>query len=257
MLTETQTLQQTLFKEHTQRISYTQPLPGGGISTLNPAKTGELETFNQELLQFVIANDHSCLGAQSVFKTGNYRFGVYDELGNEELAPALYHDIISYLKERSDMHPVFNSFMAIFKQPKELSELDFEKLLWQQLQQIHGVDKQHFEWDPTVSHNPEENNFSFSIGGKAFYIVGMHPNSSRQSRRFKYPMLVFNLHEQFEQLREKEKYDKLKGFVRKRELARQGSINPMLQDFGESKETMQYSGRAVNKDWKCPFHFDK
>ena len=32
-----------------------------------------------------------------------------------------------------------------------------------------------------------------------------------------------------------------------------GDINPMLARHGESSEARQYSGRAVDDDWTCPF----
>ena len=38
---------------------------------------------------------------------------------------------------------------------------------------------------------------------------------------------------------------------RDRELA--GDINPMLARHGESSEARQYSGRAVDDGWTCPF----
>jgi hypothetical protein len=34
----------------------------------------------------------------------------------------------------------------------------------------------------------------------------------------------------------------------------QGSLNPNLADFGEQSEARQYSGRATEADWVCPFH---
>jgi FPC/CPF motif-containing protein YcgG len=37
-------------------------------------------------------------------------------------------------------------------------------------------------------------------------------------------------------------------------MAFQGSINPMLKNFGEGSEASQYSGRAVSDTWACPFH---
>ena len=40
----------------------------------------------------------------------------------------------------------------------------------------------------------------------------------------------------------------------RRDLKLQGSLNPNLSNFGEKSDARQYSGRAVNKDWKCPFH---
>ena len=42
--------------------------------------------------------------------------------------------------------------------------------------------------------------------------------------------------------------------IRARDMAFQGSLNPVLKNFGESSEARQYSGRAVPDDWKCPFH---
>jgi len=45
----------------------------------------------------------------------------------------------------------------------------------------------------------------------------------------------------------------MKQAIRKRELNLQGSINPMLSDYGNASEARQYSGRVVEKDWRCPF----
>ena len=41
--------------------------------------------------------------------------------------------------------------------------------------------------------------------------------------------------------------------IRGREFALQGTINPMLSNFGEQSEARQYSGRAVDADWNPPF----
>ena len=67
------------------------------------------------------------------------------------------------------------------------------------LQKLHNHDDS--QWEPNVSEDPNDSNFSFSIKGKAFYIVGMHPESSRMARRAPYCTVVFNLHWQFEKLR--------------------------------------------------------
>ena len=95
--------------------------------------------------------------------------------------------------------------------------------------------------------------FSFSLRGKAFFVIGLHPNASRLSRRYRCPALVFNLHEQFETLRRQGRYDRMRDVIRKRDAALCGSINPALRNFGEKSEARQYSGRAVREDWRCPF----
>ncbi|EEF25334.1 conserved hypothetical protein [Ricinus communis] len=50
------------------------------------------------------------------------------------------------------------------------------------------------------------------------------------------------------------KYQSMQEAIRQREIALQGSINPALARFGEASEARQYSGRAVESNWKCPFH---
>jgi FPC/CPF motif-containing protein YcgG len=115
------------------------------------------------------------------------------------------------------------------------------------------------EWDRSVSPDPRDSHFSFSFAGQAFYVIGLHANSSREARRFPWPTLVFNPHEQFERLRTDGKWKRMQQTIRERDTQLQGSINPMLSDFGERSEAPQYSGRAVGEDWqppigKCPFH---
>jgi FPC/CPF motif-containing protein YcgG len=41
--------------------------------------------------------------------------------------------------------------------------------------------------------------------------------------------------------------------IREREIEFEGSVNPMLTDFGEASEARQYSGRAVGEEWEAPF----
>ncbi|NLN24698.1 MAG: YqcI/YcgG family protein [Bacteroidetes bacterium] len=133
-----------------------------------------------------------------------------------------------------------------------LSLTKFEEKIWKQLQLLHNVDPH--PWDSEVSSDPENSKFSFSIAGKAFCIIGMHPKSSRMARQSPYPAMIFNLHWQFEKLRDMGVYQRVKKRIRKADEKLQGSINPMLDDFGDSSEARQYSGRAVDSNWKCPFH---
>jgi FPC/CPF motif-containing protein YcgG len=53
------------------------------------------------------------------------------------------------------------------------------------------------------------------------------------------------------------KYQSMQGAIRTRDVALQGSVNPVLSRFGEASEARQYSGRAVGDGWKCPFHTQK
>jgi FPC/CPF motif-containing protein YcgG len=147
----------------------------------------------------------------------------------------------------------YATFVAIFESPRGTDELQFESLFWQQLRRLHELDAAHFDWDPNVRSDPTDPHFSFSFGGQALYVIGLHANSSREARRFPWPALVFNPHEQFERLRADGKWKRMQETIRARDLELQGSINPMLSDFGVDSEARQYSGRAVEEDWRAPF----
>ena len=133
-----------------------------------------------------------------------------------------------------------------------MDEAEWERVVWEQLQSLHEIDRT--DWDATVSSDPTDSNFSFSFAGTGFFVVGLHQGASRLSRQFAWPTMVFNVHGQFERLREEGHFERMQSTIRARDLKLQGSLNPNLSDFGKQSEAKQYSGRPVEKEWKCPFH---
>lgn len=200
---------------------------------------------------FVLEKDHPCLMAQTVFSMNKVDFHVYEGFGTRKTAKLLLEDLQKYVKDYDFESNDFLTFLVAFKDTEDYTEEEFEQKLWEQLQHLHEVDD--LEWDREVDPDPESPNFSFSLGGRAFYIVGMHPNSSRKARQAPFPAIAFNLHWQFEKLREMGTYQTVRNKIRDRDKDLQGSINPMLEDFGEKSEARQYSGRKVGEEWKCPF----
>jgi uncharacterized protein len=217
--------------------------------------TSEKKELKKVIWKFIKQQDHPCLSAQSVVKNNTLKIGKYEALGSVEAAESLGKDLQTFIEYRSSIKTRLASFMAVFDKQKALSEIEFENLLWKQLQLLHNTDKNN--WDTQVSNDPKDPEFSFSFGGKAFYIIGMHPHSSRLARQFPYPALVFNLHEQFETLREQGHYYKMRDLIRLRDKNLQGFENSMVADHGSTSEASQYSGRIVDKSWKCPFHNTK
>ncbi|HEY2614215.1 MAG TPA: guanitoxin biosynthesis heme-dependent pre-guanitoxin N-hydroxylase GntA [Chthoniobacterales bacterium] len=203
--------------------------------------------------QFILQPEFPCVGAKAAFNSESYALSVYGELGaadsTAELSGALYDFTRSEIRQASE----YATFVAIFAGPPALDEIAFEDLVWRQLNQLHELDAPHFGWDPSVRSDPADPHFSFSFAGQALYVIGMHPNSSRAARRFRWPTLVFNPHEQFERLRADGKWKRMQETIRARDLELQGTINPMLSDFGETSEARQYSGRVVDEDWRAPF----
>lgn len=216
------------------------------------ATPSNIKNLENTIHKFIKEQDHPCLSAQSVVKNDTLTIGNYKVFGSAEAATAMAKDLQTFLKNRSSINKArLVSFIAIFDTPKVISETVFENLLWKQLQLLHNIDQ--MQWDSDVSGNPEDARFSFSFGGKAFYIIGMHANSSRMARQFPQPALVFNLHEQFETLREQGHYYKMRNVIRARDRKLQGYENAMVADHGTSSEAKQYSGRTVDEHWKCPF----
>jgi FPC/CPF motif-containing protein YcgG len=203
---------------------------------------------------FVGDSKFSCLAGKGVVRTDRYDLGVYGALGSARSARMLARDLTAFVAAPDVSDSAFRSLIAVFPTRAPRDEMDFERRLWTQLQMLHEQDAPDSVWDPAVADDPDDPHFAFSFGGCGFFVIGMHPRSSRDARRFGWPALVFNPHAQFEHLRDTGRFDRLRDIVRDREIALQGSLNPNLADFGEQSEARQYSGRAVDREWACPFH---
>jgi FPC/CPF motif-containing protein YcgG len=203
------------------------------------------------MLAWVQSDDYPCLGARSAFRTGRAVVGVFDELGSAAAGAALVPALTEYA-DSMDLDDGFTSYIAAFRGPGVATEADFERLLWTQLQAIHDHDGT--AWDASVSADPRDDHFGFSVNGRAYFVIGMHPQASRLARRTPFPMLAFNLHEQFDRLRRTPRFEGLRDAVRRRDERLQGFVNPMVDDYGRSSEALQYSGRRVIEPWVPPFH---
>ena len=213
---------------------------------------------DRPLAQRFIANvqdaSFPCVGAKSALGRGQMDILIARDLTSAwddlRILPALTKTVAKYRADRA----VFRTLVVLFQGPDALTEEQFEQHLWARAQSLSDKDV----WvghhaDPSVSSDPEDPHFSLSFAGEAFFVVGLHPQASRPARRFEAPAMVFNLHNQFEVLREQQRYEKLRASILARDEALAGSINPMLARHGEASEARQYSGRAVTADWKCPF----
>lgn len=191
--------------------------------------------------------------ARSAVNRDNVRFGVFPAMGAVESAAQTCNGLYETAADSAPEANKFLSFVAAFPDVELASEQAFETAAWSHLRAMHAVDAQRFGWDETVSSDPSDADFSFSIGGRGWFVVGMHPQASRIARRFEVPVMVFNQHAQFETLREAGTFESLRDRIRERDRAVQGNTNPMMDDHGASSEARQYSGRATGVEWQCPF----
>jgi len=213
------------------------------------------ETHIEEAVREFILDDHPCVMAQSIVADDNLTICNYGVMSDIITHNKLIHDLEGYLKDVQSDSMKFQTFIAVFENERFATEVEFENELWKLLHDLHKVDDS--PWDKTTSSDPESSKFSYSLLSDSFYLVGMHPESSRKARKAPFAMIVFNLHSQFELLRSAGRYKRVRNIIRRRDKAYQGTINPMLEDFGTNSEARQYSGRAVDSSWKCPYNFDK
>lgn len=209
------------------------------------------ERVRDEFRAFVFDPGFSCLGARAALRHPDHRISAFGPIGTTEATEQLARALAEFAPAAAGAE--FTTFVAAFMGAAPEGEGEFEALLWSQLQALHDADATR-GWAPSVSDRPEDPRFSFSFAGTAFFVVGLHPASSRLARRFGWPALVFNPRAQFEQLRADGRYAGLRDRIRAREVALQGNLNPNLAEFGEASEARQYSGRAAEPEWRCPFH---
>ena len=210
--------------------------------------------IDAEFAAFVSDARFPCLAGKGVVRRFDHTLRVYGALGTGDGTPALARDLTAFVEASPADGAGMRAFVAVFPRFAPVDERAFERRLWRQLQRLHEHEAHGAAWDPRVSDDPASGQFSFSFAERALFVVGMHPASSRLSRQFRWPALVFNPRAQFERLRGEGKYERLRTLVRERDVALQGSANPNLADFGETSEARQYSGRAAEPEWRCPFH---
>ena len=196
-----------------------------------------------------------CVGAKSALSKGDLRTLVARDIRSDRDDSRIHAALLAFVANYRVRPDLFQSFAVIFETAEDLSERAFETHLWTRVQSVSDKDISiGHAWDGRVAREPDDPHFSLSFAGEAFFVVGLHPGASRPARRFQAPVLVFNLHDQFERLRLEGRYEKLRAAILHRDQALAGSLNPMLSRHGELSEARQYSGRAVEEGWTCPFN---
>lgn len=195
-----------------------------------------------------------CVGAKSALAKGSLKILEARDLQSAWNDVVIHRQLLQWSADYKDDPEGLRSLAVIFDGPLDLDERAFEAAMWDRIQSFADKDAWLGQpYDGAVSPDPDDPHFSLSFGGCAFFVVGLHPHASRPARRFPRPTLVFNLHAQFERLREEGKYERMRERILERDVALAGSINPMLARHGEASEARQYSGRMTEVDWDCPF----
>ena len=222
-------------------------MPWQGYMLADPA---ELERCFDD---FLSEDGYPCVGAKVARNKKQIELHCFQDIASDSEDVVLLIQLYEFIARYNQQQRMFFSFVCAFTNCDVVSERGFERALWARLQALHNKDSQTHGWDPRVSNNPEDNNFSFSLGGEAFFIIGLNPFSTLRSRKFQYPAIVFNLHSQFQQLKDENKFASMRAQIRKNDQVFCGQVNATLADHGDGSEARQYSGRATGSNWQCPF----
>jgi FPC/CPF motif-containing protein YcgG len=227
-------------------------MPGEHGGSFEPGSTMSVPSVSAVFAAHLANTTFPCLAAKTAHARDQVTHIEATDIRCGKDDAAMAQAIQAFAARRKPDH-VFHSLVVHFPATPLLSEEAFEQHLFARLQGVHEVDRERFEWDRTVSSDPESDKFSMSVGGQSFYVIGLHPGASRAARRLAHPAMVFNLHAQFEYLRQQGRYDRLREAIIERDVQLNGSANPMLAVHGESSEALQYSGRHIEGAWECPF----
>jgi len=210
--------------------------------------------LERELSGWIGEPGFPCVGAKSALARGTLKLVPARDITSAWNDVQLHDELLHWAYDYRDDPTGLRSLAVVFEGPLDLGEHEFERHMWDRIQSL--ADKDHWRgqpYDPRVSPDPANPHFSLSFGGEAFFVVGLHPNASRPARRFSRPTMVFNLHDQFEKLREEGRYEKMRETIMERDRKLAGDHNPMLARHGEASEAQQYSGRVVDPAWTPPF----
>ena len=215
---------------------------------------GEPDSIEAAFKAFIEAAKFPCVGAKSASARGNLTMVRARDLRSGWNDLEVHEQLLDWAAAHGEDDGALHSFAVLFQGPDNLDEDAFERLMWERIQSFADKDAWLGQrYAGTVSRDPQDPHFALSFGGKAFFAVGLHPHASRPARRFAHPAIVFNPHDQFERLRDQNRYGRMREAIMARDAKLAGSTNPMLADHGDASAAPQYSGRLVGEDWKCPF----
>lgn len=208
----------------------------------------------ETLRAHIEAAEFPCVGAKSALAQDGLRIETARAITDDRDDARIHRALADWSAVDAADAPEFRSFAVVFEGPRTLDERGFEAALWERLSRLAALDRAAgFAPEPGFSSDPADAHFALSFGGKAYFAVGLHPHASRRARRLPFPAIIFNLHEQFARLRAEDKYERMREVILARDAACDGAPNPMLARHGTVSEARQYSGRAVGRDWVCPF----
>ena len=222
-------------------------------TTQQPDIMRELALFTK----FIRSDQYPCVAGRIAFVKKSFCFGLYSRMGDHQSAFNVWTDLVRFIRYQNAQWRngnIFTTFVAIFQGTEVNDEDEFHDLLWKHLQIMHNIDhEKKSTWPSHIPQNVLDPHFSFVIAGRPFFLVGLHPNSSRKGRTYHEHAIVFNSKYQFDKLREYGIMQDIFAITRGRDLKFNGSINPNLIPLDDYSAALQYSGKELTTTSKLNF----
>jgi uncharacterized protein len=196
------------------------------------------------LKDFVLNKDFPCVMAKVVARIGYAKHIEIPSLKAPEALEKVQREVYRFVDIFRSSPNRLSSFIVSVPLAAHPSFESFERAFWDFLKKLNQLDHELHPHDPRVGQKPLAEDFSYSLKSEAFFILALHPESPRLSRRFSRPTIVFNPHQQFENMRIKGIFTKVRDVIRSRDKKLQGEVNPMSTDYGERSEVFQYIGKS-------------
>jgi FPC/CPF motif-containing protein YcgG len=221
----------------------------GPLSRIDGTPVQRLEKLIAGLFRG-FAQNHPCIGARSVFVNGNMFFAILPDMRSTETALRVVELVEEYIHISDPIDDHVKTLAIVFFDTSGTQE-EFAEKYWRFVQKVHDVDCILNEWDSSVSSDPTDSSFEFSIAGRAIFTTTLNPASARVARRFAYPVWVCNQTRQFNRLRELGLFAKWQDQIRAADAAvdPSGMPNPILTDHGYGTAAQQLAGSNVEP---CP-----
>ncbi|KAJ7051556.1 YqcI/YcgG family-domain-containing protein [Mycena amicta] len=180
---------------------------------------------------WALSTNLPCVIAKAALARGIYTICTCPApLGDASNAPVIAQAFNLFITRQTEAWAADNrytTFVAVFpKTPRFADERDYEMALMQQLQTLLYIDTA--AWPSDLPRDAQHKEFSFAFGGRGYFTVGLHPDSSRPGRRFEHAAIAFNANQQFARMRQVDEFEIVRRIVRKRDEKQHGSTNPAV-----------------------------
>ena len=135
-----------------------------------------IEQEKQEIIQAFVhhlqSKDYPCIAAHDVASKQALSCFVADHMACPKDDRDILNFIYSFVDKYRTSTKGYHSVAILFKEPSNLSEEEFDTLLWMRLQSLSDLDAQQYKYDARVASDVTSPHFSFSLKEEAFYIIG-------------------------------------------------------------------------------------